>query len=414
MPGPIALATLRTSAVLGLRLAVQAGNLLLVARLLGPQQFGAFAGIAALAVLLGALSTFGTHLVLLGEMSKDPARREQVLRYALPTTLLCGGVLLVVYRLLCAGWLGVTIIPAAVLLLIGITELLLQPLLILVVGEYHAAGRIAGSQWLQMLPMVFRLMVLCILALWQPTQVLTLYAVGYVMASVVALTYATGRLPQSWPSWRDWRLPCRAEWRNALGYAAINLSKAGPTELDKTLALRLLPHDSAGVYAAGARVVGAIALPVTAMTLSALPRLFREGHQRSGSHLLAWMYGVASVYSLLLAGVLWLAAPIFSLLFGAHYAGIGDVIHVLCLAAPGIALRLVAGNALMALGKPWMRVGFETVGLIILTLASIWLVASQGSRGLPLALVCAEWGMAAFGAWLVVQARQQKQGVNHI
>ena len=50
MTGPIARGTLRTTFVPGLRLPVQAGTLLLVARMLGPQQFGAFAGVAALMV----------------------------------------------------------------------------------------------------------------------------------------------------------------------------------------------------------------------------------------------------------------------------------------------------------------------------------------------------------------------------
>jgi len=409
--GPIALATLRTSAVLGLRLAVQAGNLLLLARLLGPQQFGAFAGVAALAVLLGTLSTFGTHLVLLGEMSKDPARRAQVLPYALPTTLLCGGMLLTVYMLLCMFWLSLKGIPALLFLLIGTSEILLQPLLIFGVNELHASGHIARSQWLQMLPMILRLVMLCILSIWQPAQVLALYAWGYALASAIALTYDILHLAQPLPSIRGWRLPRSAELRHALGYAAIGISKAGPAELDKTLALRLLPHDAAGVYAAGARVVGAIALPVTAMTLSALPRLFREGHRREGTHLLAWMYGAATTYGATLAVLVWLAAPVFSSLFGAQYIGIGDVIRVLCIAIPAIALRLVAGNALMAMGTPWMRVVFEAIGLLVLTVASFLLTHKADIQAIPLALVCAEWAMAIFGAALVMRVRSQNQRI---
>ena len=70
LSGPIAQSTLKTTAVLGVRLFVQAGTLLIVARMLGPEQFGVFVGVAALAVMLGTLSTFGSHLMLLGEMAK--------------------------------------------------------------------------------------------------------------------------------------------------------------------------------------------------------------------------------------------------------------------------------------------------------------------------------------------------------
>src|SRR5690348_9623034 len=102
MRGPIAQGTLRTSLVFGLRLVVQAGTLLLVARALGPDSFGAFAGVAALAVMLGTLATFGTHLLLLGEVSREPSRRTEILRHAVPLTLLCGGILLAVYLLIYA------------------------------------------------------------------------------------------------------------------------------------------------------------------------------------------------------------------------------------------------------------------------------------------------------------------------
>ena len=157
MIGRIAVSAIRTSAVLGLRLVVQAGSLLLVARLLEPQQFGAFAGVAALAVLLGTLATFGTHLVLIGEMAKDHARQVQVLAYAIPTTLVCGGILLVAFLSICALTLQGNGIGWQVLLAIGIAEMLLQPLSLLAVAKLLALERTAQSQLLQTLPLLLRL-----------------------------------------------------------------------------------------------------------------------------------------------------------------------------------------------------------------------------------------------------------------
>jgi O-antigen/teichoic acid export membrane protein len=48
-----------------------------------------------------------------------------------------------------------------------------------------------------------------------------------------------------------------------------------PAELDKSLALRLLSSEASGIYSADSRVVGALALPATAIILSALPRMFQ-------------------------------------------------------------------------------------------------------------------------------------------
>jgi O-antigen/teichoic acid export membrane protein len=401
--GPIARATLRTSLVLGMRLLVQAGTLLLVARMLGPHQFGAFAGVAALAVVLGTLSTFGTHLVLLGEVSQEPTRRHHVLCYAVPSTLMCGSLLLVAYLLIASLTLGVASIPITVLVAIGVAETLVQPLFTLPATEHLALGRIARSQLLTTLPLVLRLTAAVMVLLLHPADELATYGYGYLLASLIALSIASITMPAPWPTPKHWRLMSRTELRHTAGYAALAITTTSPGELDKTLATRLLPLGAAGLYAAGARVIGAATLPVIAMMLSALPRLFREGQNdpKRTAHLLRWVSGAAFLYSTALAVLLWFIAPVFAWLFGPKYQGIEQVVRWLCLAVPGMALRLAAGNALMALGKPWIRVGFEATGVGILVIAAATLTTSFGARGMTLALACSEWGMMAIG-WVYI------------
>lgn len=403
MKGPIARGTIRTTFVLGLRLLVQAGTLLIVARMLGPSQFGAFAGVAALAVILGTLASFGTHLVLLGEVSKEPARRQAVLEYAVPTTLVCGGVLFLLYLAITTLALREAHIALPVLVAIGITETLLQPLFTLPAMEHLALGRIARSQLLQTLPLVLRLCAATAVLLLGLADPLVAYAWGYLSASVIALAIATATMPAPWPRPSNWRLINKAQLHEAAGYAALAITATSPAELDKTLATKLLPLGVAGVYAAGARVIGAAILPVMAMMLSALPRLFREGQDlpKRATNLLRWIFGAALVFSVGLAVVLWFVAPIFEWIFGTRYHGLDQMIRWLCLAIPGMALRVAAGNVLMTLGKPWMRVGFEVAGLVILVIASALLATYFGTVGMPLALACSEWGMTAIGLVLI-------------
>jgi O-antigen/teichoic acid export membrane protein len=410
MKGPIARATLRTSTVLGLRLFVQAGTLLLVARMLGPHDFGAFAGVAALAVMLGTLSTFGTHIVLLAEVSREPQRRATVLPFALSTTLICGSLLFALYLLLATTLLGEAGIGIDVLIALGLAELILQPLLNLPGAEHQGHGRIATSQLLITLPLALRLLAAGTVWLLHPIDPLHDYAWGYLGASALALLIATLSLRQAWPALRDWRLPRLAELRHAAGYAVLNLTAAGPAELDKTLALKLLPLAAAGVYAAGARVIGALTLPVIAMMLSAMPRLFREGQtdRARSAHLLRWVFAATLGYSLLLAAALWVAAPLFDLLFGSRYQAIGETIRWLTLAVPGMALRIAAGSALMALGKPWMRVSFEVLGITVLSTMAFVLASSWMSEAMPVALACGEWSMAVLG-WISVTKLGRRQ-----
>lgn len=396
MKGPITRGTICTTFVLGLRLLIQAGTLLLVARMLGPYQFGAFAGVAALAVILGSLSTFGTHLVLLGEVAKEPTRRQEVLRYALPTTLLSGGILLTIYLTICVLLLREAGIGLRVLLALGIAETLLQPLILLCSSEHHGLGRIARAKMLVILPLALRLAAAAVVFGLSPADPLGAYTYGYTFASLIGLALVLRTLPAPWPSLAQCRLPRQAELREAAGFAALKITAAGPAELDKTLATKLLPLASAGVYTAAARVISATILPVSAMTASALPRLFREGRNQPHRtrHLLRWMFGLTFSYSVMLAGMLWLSAPVFDWVFGTKYHGIAYMIRWLCIVIPGMALRQVAGNVLMALGVPWMRVGFEVLGLLVLLTASVALLPRLGAIGMPAALACSEWVMA--------------------
>jgi O-antigen/teichoic acid export membrane protein len=405
--GPIARGTIRTSFVLGLRLIVQAGTLLIVARMLGPDQFGAFAGVAALAVILGTLSTFGMHLVLLGEVSRDPKRRSDVLPFAVPSTLLCGGILFAAYLVVCTFALEEADVPFAALVAIGVTEMWLQPLFGLPAMEHLALGRVARSQLLSTLPLALRLAAAAVVFVLRPADLLTAYGYGYFAASLIALVVATATMPGPWPALQSWRLPRKAELRDAAGYAALAITATSPAELDKTLAAKLLPLGAAGMYTAAARVIGAATLPVIAMMLSALPRLFREGQGQPHrtARLLRWIFSAAFVYSVALALLLWSIAPIFAWLFGPKYHGIEHMVHWLCLAVPGMALRMAAGNVLMALGKPWMRVGFEVIGLIALVIASVILTTRFEAAGMPLALACSEWTMALIGAFCILHTQ---------
>jgi len=407
--GPIALATLRTSLILGVRLAMQAGTLLLVARVLGPERFGEFAGVAALAVVIGTLSSFGTNLVFLGEVSKEPGRRMHVLAYALPTTLLCGTLLLAVYLLFAGVYLSASGVSLMVLLAIGAAEILLQPLFAFLSNEHLAMERIARSQVVISLPLVMRLLAASLVFMVDAADPLAAFSFGYLIASAIALSLATATSSAPWPTLRDWRLPSRSELHQSSGYAALAFTACGPGEIDKTLAAVLLTPSSSGLYAAGTRVIGAVTLPVIAMLLSALPRLFREGHTqpRETTRLLRWILVAALLYSALITAVLWLAASAFMGLFGPGYEGISQMIQWLCLAVPGIALRIAAGSMLMALGRPWMRAGFEIAGVIVLLVCSLMLTGRLGGTGMAVALACAEWTMAALGLALITSARMR-------
>lgn len=412
--GPIAKATIRTSFVLGLRLVVQAGTLLLVARMLGPEKFGTFAGIAALAVLVGAFSTFGTHFVLLGEVSKDRRQREQVLAYAVPTTLIGGSILFFVYMAICSLTFSQITLPISVIACIGITETILMPLFVLPVIEQLALEKTARSQLLMVFPPALRMLAAVGVILVMPEHPLILFAWLYMLTAFLVLFALNLYSKNTWLKVKQWRLIGKQELRRSAGYATLALTAVGPSELDKILAVKLLPLDVSGLYAAVSRVIGAATLPVIALLLSAMPRLFRDSEKNllKNRRLMNYIFISVFLYGLLLAGLLWMLSPVFEWLFGKQYTGMTEILTWLCFVVPGLALRIAAGSVLITMDKPWMRASVEVFGMLALAISAMVFFQHLGAKGMALALAVSEWGMAVIGIGLSMYLRNKNKHSN--
>lgn len=408
--GPIAQSTIRTSLVLGLRLLIQAGTLLLVARLLGPNDFGLFAGIAALAVLMGTFSTFGTHLVLLGEVSKDHTKCNHILRYAVPTTLIVGSLIFCLYIAI-SFLLFNQLNPSLVLMIcIGLTEIILLPLFGLSTIEELALGKTAYSQLLIIFPLGLRTLAVIMVLLVHPAEPLIFFAWLYLISALFVLGYRKFYKSNAWLKVSQWRLPNKQELKNSAGYAVLALTATGPGELDKMLAVKLLPLGLSGVYVAASRVIGAAALPIMALLLSAMPRLFRTHSELKlqSSRLNCWIIASALIYSFLVASLLWFFAPGVEWLFGSQYQGMTEILRWLCLVMPAFLLRITLANILMTMNKLWFRAAIESLGMLILIISAIMLYAHLDLLAIVLALALSEWGMV--GASLVCVFYKYLQG----
>lgn len=406
MKGPIARGTIRTSAVFAARLLVQAATLILLARWLGPHQFGLFAGAASLAAMLGTLATFGMHTVLVRAAARDPEQAIVVWRYAVPSTLAFGTLLLTIYLIVTPRFLDRLSGEWLLLVALGASELLLQPLCLLAVNDHLGRGSIAGSQLFALLPMVCRLTGILLLPPDAGDHAFDMLAPVYTIASVIGVAASWAALYRPRARLSGWRWPEQRHLADAAGFALLGVTAAGPAELDKALSARFLPASAAGIYAAGARIVGASTLPVIALTVAALPRLFREADASAklsgqSARLQRWILAASAAYGFALALLLTTIAPYLPGLFGPAYTGMDEVIRGLCWGIPALAMRMGGGLILMSLGTPWERAGVELSGLVVMAVMAAVLAPALGSMGLVWAVVASEWAMAVISMSLV-------------
>jgi O-antigen/teichoic acid export membrane protein len=412
LSGPLARTTLGTSAILFVRLLVQAGFLLMVTRLLGTELFGVFSGVAALAILLGTLATAGTHLVLFSEVSIDIDRRDTVLRYALAVSLVSSILFLSLYMALALPLLWPTGLPADIAWAIGFGEIVFQPFTMLVAVEIYALNKVARSQLLLTLPLFFKLCAVLLVYFFASEAKLHIFAWSYLISIILAFLIVKYHLPEKWPSWHTWRLPSLTEFKHTLGYATLNFTAYAPLEADKTLALRLLPLHTVGLYATATRIIGALVLPINAMILSALPRLYRQHAEASPDQrkLHRWIFLATLVYGITIAIALTVAAPLLTLLFDTSYAELTNMLHLLAFVVPAISLQTAATNVLMSKNKPWARAALEISGLTVLLIAAVSTYGLSNEARMPFALGCAEWWLAVAG-WVVIYRNEKKLDV---
>ena len=397
--GPIARSSVQTLGVYGLRLAVQLALLLLLARWLGPAHYGEFAGVAALAMGLGTLSGFGLSFVVLMESAKSADAGAAVLARAVPATLLSAALLLPLYL-----WLAVVVIGSTAGLmslgLIGLSELLLVPLLGLLSNRLHGLGYVARSQALALCPMALRLAGLVGCTTLAPTGSFGIYALVHVLGALAALALgsvlaaARAQVPQRlhWPDWITLRHGAR--------FAVMNLAAMSPGELDKALALRLLGASGTGLYALASRGMAVVTLPVAAMLQAALPRLIRGLHESAAAHrrLLRVVLTLSTLYGVCAAALLhWAAPPLLEGLLGAAYVGNGAVVAKIAWIAPFMSLRIATGTTLFALGRPLLRSVIEGGAVVLLVALALLLVPRLGLNGLITAVLASEASMAAVG-----------------
>lgn len=389
-PGQLASNTLASTFWQMMRLGLQVVSLILIARLLGPEDYGAFAGFGSVAVILGNLSGWGGSYLMLQSVSRTPAsfgRHWYATNYMI---LVSSAILTLLYLALTPALLQLPL-PFWPLLAIALAELLCYPLVYAAGFAFQAHERMA---WASALPAGMALSRLAGASLFWLAGGNTLerYADYHLATSLV--TVMTALVAVQWqlrPQW-EWRPYTGREIRQGLGFSSGTLSTSLLSEMDKILAVRHLGPEPAGAYSIAYRLLGTLATPVLSLMMAAQPRLFRHA-PASGkqlNRLLLLLFVVILGYASLASLVVWLAAPWLPLLLGSDYIMAIEASRLLTPLLPLLSLRLAASLTLTSLGHPSLRSGMEFVALVVLGFGLSWVLPRQGLHGGIAMLICTE------------------------
>lgn len=402
-PGRIARNTAHASSWSGVRIALQAASLVLMARVLGANNYGALAGSVALFMVCGQFTGLGSGIALVrhvargGEMRARFAATERVY-------LLSGTALTLLAIPLSLGLLG-SLVPAMALALLAIAEILAAPTLLPLVYRYQAEERLFLSSAIGTLAPIARLAAIASMAAlgWRNvTNFAQLYLVCLILTVVVTL-YLT------WPRGKAVATDTtRQAIREGLPYAISNVALTAGSELDKTVLLRLAGEAVTGPYAAAYRIASAATLPVNALVLAASPRLFRSP-SADNTRLAATMLTVVLSYATLAAIAVWLLAPFAPWLLGRGFDNATPLLRALCLIILTGSLRQYVTALLTTRDLQVSRNMIEIGGVCVSLIALISLVPLHGAYGAILAAAISDLCVAFFGAINVMSNNTQKK-----
>ncbi|BDG26757.1 polysaccharide biosynthesis protein [Thermus thermophilus] len=381
MGSPLARNTLWMLLGFGFRLGLQFLYFVLLARILGPEQYGAFVGVAALIMVLSPFASWGSGNILIKHASRDPGLFKKYWGAALATTLASGGALTGLAFLL-SGFVFTWETALALALPIALGDLVGIRLADVSGQAFQSRERLSRTSAIWALISAARLL-----------GVLVLYALPEASAAQWALLYAgsgllAGALGVAWVT-RELGLgplslgPMRGEWREGF-YFAISLAAQGAyNDLDKTLLSRFVSDVVAGGYAAAYRVLDAAFVPMRALLYATYPRFFREGKKGLGGswafalRLLPWGLAAGGLGTALALGL----APFLPILLGPEYALSAAVLPLLAPILLFRALHYLAADALTGAGYQGLRSAVQ-VGVAFLNLGlNLWWIPLFGWRG---------------------------------
>jgi O-antigen/teichoic acid export membrane protein len=259
-----------------LRLGLQACYFVVIARTLGPDQYGAFVAITALAAVAAPFAGLGAPNILLKNVSRDA--KLLPVYWGNGIALICTSGVLFTLGLLAVAPLIVRPGLWSALLMVCVADLILIRLVELASFAATALGRMGETARLNVYISLTRLIAIILLLLVDAKPTVRQWTVAYIAASVVCSLYAlitTSRIAGI--SFELKRI--KTELAEASYFAVGGAAATVYNDIDKSMMARLSDLTSTGIYGAAYRIIDVSMAPIRAMTAAAYPEFFRRGER---------------------------------------------------------------------------------------------------------------------------------------
>jgi len=382
----------------------QAVYFVLMGRVLGSREYGAFVGVVALVAVLSQFSSFGMEMVLLREVSRDRARFAASWGAALRVTAVGFVALLTV----ATGFGHFFLRPDLRLLVpwIAVSDGLFGKIAQLAGRAFQSVGQMRVVAKLTAGMNVGRAVLAAVLFAyvrwWGGHADALVWARVYWIAPLVvggvACTLVTVRL--GWPRFERMRW---MDWSEGLSFSLSNSSISLYNDIDKTFLVSLGQTFAAGIYGAAYRVADVATAPLYCVYATVTPRLFREGGAGvEQAHLLSKrILRRTSLYGVGAAAALYFSAGLLPRLFGPSFAESATALRWLCMLPLLRVLHYAWGTTITASASQWYRTATQAGAAVLNLGLCAWMIPRWSWQGAAWASLLTDGSLAAL-SWIVL------------
>lgn len=368
---------------------------LLLARLVGPADYGAVAGALGLVLTVGPFAALGADKLVTRDITGSPATPAAALTSAVTTVATGATVATVALALLHPVILPQ--VPLALLLFLAVAELAANGVVACCAGSRFAVGEPRAGGITMMMKGLANILSVVVFALTDTRNVVwwaTLYAIFTATAAIVGAAWAFVRFGR--PVLVGYRPLARI--REGLPYSANVSATIAQNDVDKTLLVRAGYSEEAGLYSVAYRLATMAWLPVFAVLQASYPRFFELGKEGGLSATAAFarrLMRPLAAYAVLAAVVLVVGAPVIPLLVGEEYRG---SVPLLMLLSPLALLKVTQyfpSDALTGAGHQPIRTACIIVSTLLNVVLNILFIPRYGLAAALAATFVAEVAYAS-------------------
>ena len=391
---------------------VQAIYFIIVARLLGTENYGSFIVIAAVASIVFPFVPLGSEHILVKNVSLDRSSFNTYWGNSL-VILTCNGILFTIVLLLLSPLIFPSNVEWWTILLILLSDLIGLALLDLGLKALLSANMVDKLAQLGVLGACSKLLAALSLAVFFERPNLAvwsyLYFASSVIMGIVTIILVNKMVGMPRPVWLELKSNIGPGLDFSIGNSANNIN----SNLDKSMLGKLSNVAAAGIYGSAYRFIDVGIIPLLALFGATYTRFFQHGTSGiKGSFSFAKrLLPIMVLYAIATLAGYWIFAPYIPVILGEEYRDAIDALLWLSPIPAITTLQYLAADTLTGAGNQKVRSRIQVVAAIVNILLNIWLIPRFTWKGAAWATLTSDV-LRLLCLWLIVfwlYRQQQKQ-----